>query len=554
MPWDIGFLLQITTPSPALTYRLETIEHGYTGIGGHPLGTQWSISSTVIAGETSNDFIALDPARSTIRHPELVPGEWTRTQGSMSFGLALTSDQSKALRKLIRRGQVVRFLVGANSNRAVDLAPVWLGVVRSLTWSLRGGWVLQCAELVGGLTTRITTDGTVADLFGGLGSTTLTADYTAGGGSLALASSTGFDGPSDTTTRCVLVTPNTGTPFYLLGTLSGTTFTIAQRSIWNTDDADASTGAAVQAVAYVTGHPIAVARKILTSTGRGTNGPDDVLPQRWGLALSADLLDRADTESTRARLASAAYAWDLRVTESTTDALGWLQDWLRPAGLYLAVTQGLLTIRAVLSEALETQGAITVGDTWIIDVEYDTWDPDVPVEWGSWRATYGDVGTTRSPDPEQDPDGYAAWASTYGAAIAGAPALGTATETDDYTSSRPIRDVYEWPVPDLWRADHDSAASPDTQVTTWSTDLRTRLPRWVTRPPERVRLSLAGFSTARATLGDRCQITSNLLTDRFDGTDDFVNGRYGVILGGGPDWFTLTCEWSVGLPAPVDET
>ena len=550
MSWSLAFQLRLQADRMVLRYILECVETGAPVAGGHALGNPWSLSSWDAVGTAAINCI--DPATSSMTHGEITPGQWTRTQGSMTLGLALDEDQADLLREKIRRGQLVQLLVGVDTTDPAQFEPVWLGVVRSLDWSWSAGWRLSLAEAVGGLSGRLTTSGAAADLFSGLSETTVASNYTAGNATIVLTDASGLEQSSAGSGEgyCILVTPTSGPPFYLIGTVAGNTLTITHRDIWNTDDADAVAGSVVREVAYTSAHPITIAARILQSTGAASNGPADLYPERWGIALPAELFDRDDALNFRSLVSSEGYTWDMRVTEEQPDALGWLLDWLRPGGFFLALHQGRITVRAILDATLQTPSRIVIEDQHIESIdEYHTWDPDIQVEYARWRATWGDVGTTAAPDPEADPSGYAAWVAVYGDAINGAPALGAYTLSETDTSSRPSAQYLEWSVPDVWRADHTSALTADTQVNAWATDIPARLSPWHLRLPERVVLQTASFRHARAAIGDQVLLTTAYVRSRFGAFD----ARPGVVLGGGPDWFGGGCRFTLGFPAPIDE-
>lgn len=558
MTWTTRFLLDLQQGRLQPRFLLEDAESTSLIPGGHRLGGQVRLSSHDVPGPY---WPVISPERSGITHGQLTPGEWTRTQGSLRLGLALRTavnpydDYSKRVRSVLRRGMLVRLLVGFEGYAPADYQPVWLGVVKRLSWSQSGGWTLQCTEIVGGLTQRLTTLGSTATLFSGLTSTTLGADYTALDDPVTLTSGTGIEHATGERT-CLLVTPTTGAPFYLVGTLSGASLATISEGYWNTTAVDAVTGDTVQEVAYTVGHPLQIARRILTSTGIGGNGPDDTLPERWGMAISADLVDRADIEHFRSLLGSQAYSWDLRVTEEQPDGLRWLEDWLRAGGFFLSQHQGRITVRAIVDPTLATPTPIYLDDSRIGSIDgYETWDSDTPIEYATWRVTWGDQGTTQAPDPVEDPSGYAAWVAEYGDTIDGLPVLGTASLSETDTASRPVLATREWEAPDVWRVDHTSAASADAQVTAWANDIPARLYQWETRIAERLEVTCAGLHTAYASIGDQAKVTIDptILSSRFEGSIGDFDRRPGIILGGGPDWFRGVCQWSIGFVPPLDE-
>ena len=103
---------------------------------------------------------------------------------------------------------------------------------------------------------------------------------------------------ADTASFLTVVHPSLGTCGYIRiddevikwTAKGGTSFTIV-RGQFGTTDVQHSNGAEVKEVIAFQEHPVAVALKVLTSTGAGTNGAYDTLPAHWALGIDDALVN-----------------------------------------------------------------------------------------------------------------------------------------------------------------------------------------------------------------------------------------------------------------------
>ena len=153
----------------------------------------------------------------------------------------------------------------------------------------------------------------------------------------------------------VLVTPSGGgSPYILTYTgVSGNNLTgVSTAAQFNTTGSNASAGDKVQEVCWIERHPVDMALRILVSTGTGTNGIYDTLPEAWGLAVPEGLIDVRGFRQTSARLngtiSSGSYIVHTVSTTPQGPALQWLQTELQRYGLWLCTRQGDISIRPAL--------------------------------------------------------------------------------------------------------------------------------------------------------------------------------------------------------------
>lgn len=364
MAWSNGFLDALEARTRGLQLLLERLEVY------HEPGTAWSIASH---GGLGADAVGIVLRGLTGFGACVTP----RTAGSTIGGIyvPVTGDIS-AICTNLPRGTVVQLRAGFEGWDAADFETIFVGQVRNLR-GMNPNWKLEIMDLFGALKQRMERGYDDPMLFQDLPSETqLTAAYTPGditlevGATLTFHRETGGEG-------VVRIVPTTGDPFYLTytGTATGPTrFTgVSTTGQFGTSAVAALVGDDVVDIAHIAGHPVDVARKILCSTGAGTNGTYDTLPLAWGLALSDDLVDHDDADHTRDDIVNggfAPYTFNVLVDAEQTDSLAWLAGVLGPAGIFLTQRMGKVTVRAI--DHTGSPGyptGLTITDADILSVE-----------------------------------------------------------------------------------------------------------------------------------------------------------------------------------------
>ncbi len=511
MAWDPAWTGRLAEETLYLRFLVESLPIGEVGAFEGDLRL-----ASFEGASTYTHAIVVEHCR--ISHGTLQPGSWTRTYGSLEIGI--TPDVN--VRPYTARGQVIALRVGLDGDELDAFERVWLGVVRNVRWDA-DHWVLEAAELPGALQSRFTSTASEAPLFFGLSSTTLNGAWATTDDPLTVASGAGFERSSEAgDAYCLLVFPTTGEPFFVLADgKTGNDFdtlTLDDGSglLFSTSAVDADDGDTVQECAYTETHPIKVALRVLESSGiAGLRGEYDLLPDSWGYGISSEYIDEQDAEYFASVIApsSGSTQWQMVVLEEQEDGLAWLTAWLSPGGFFLALRQGSLTVRGVRSPYLQTGGlwveAAVLTDDLIVPgtVYYDTYDPDSPTEYGTTRV------------------------------IAPARSLGTGwAESEADISTRPVRSEM---VRNL-EADWDD---------NWGEEVTSRLGPYDMRIPERLRVQLAGLSTAHVALGDFVRVSSAHVPTPRSRTDP--PDRRWLVVGGGPDWFRGVVDLEL-LTHPVD--
>lgn len=326
---------------------------------------------------------------------------WSPTWGGWECEVAsLTGDGLQ----LYRRGMIAQLQLSLDGGATWVAAA--LGVLQNVRVKLPT-FSLSFAGLGTMLSSRCDYGGVSFGLFADVpASTVTTVDYVVGDTTLTVSSTTGFERESGTGKNYLIKLTQGSVTFYLLATgKTGTTFTgVSATGAVSTTAQNVTAGATVDSTAYVYGHPLDIARKILVSTGTGTNGVFDTLPASWGLGVPDVLLDHIDIARTRAAVQPASGSWDMSVYSDApvTAPMGWMLEWLNPIAVWPTVRQGMITFRCAQIPSL----ARVYQPPWPIDdrsliaggVE-STWYMDsCPVEFYVTTVTDTGLGSTNTPD------------------------------------------------------------------------------------------------------------------------------------------------------------
>ena len=457
--WTPEFNAALERQRRAPTYLLEVLE-----VTGAP-GASWRIGSHLGLGDVSG----LDPSSISWSGASLSPRTVSATLGGWTVDIVRDVEQLYAH---ATAGSIVALRQGFAGWTADEMEIIGLGQVTQISGQ-EPRVTVECRDILGAFRSRLSTSYGLSQLFADLSSsTTAAAGFTPGDTQIVVASTAGFSRQTGGT-GMLLCTPASGDPFYATYTGVGIgppRFTGISTGILGTSAVALAIADTVEEVAHVYGHPLDAARKILCSTGAGTNGTYDVLPSGWGLGVPDDLVDHADIDAWRDDVvvpASGNYTWSLVALEPQDDAIGWLSDILAPAGLFLVVRQGKITIRAIqdtetaarVEEDLAITDADVIGDAQGVE-SYQAWDP--------------------GHDPEIQ----------YVRVVA-ATGLGAASSSTEDAATLPTANTDVISLTAVW--DNDTAIA---------TEVLGRLEQSRRRRPELLRLRLARARLARAAVGD----------------------------------------------------
>jgi hypothetical protein len=446
------------------------------------------------------------------------PQTWRSTAGSWTaeivgaIGGVLTN---------VTKGSIARL------EMSLDRGNSWSWIAWGVVNQIRGSapsWTLECWDIQTALANRLTTTASEMTLFYGVGTeTTLAAHYTPTDGTISIASAAGFEKDSSTGVGLLKIVPGSGAPFYLewSGT-AGTTLTVGTVAVLGTTAIAASAGDTVKAVAYIRANPVDLARRVLVSTGAGTNGAHDVLPKSWGYAIPDEVMDHDDMTDWLTQVlvnnSGSTYVWDVVVEDPVEQGYAWLQNLLASAGAWLVIRQGLFAVRACQNH-VDTAGRpplqewTMIRDEEIMAIEWEAWSADTPAEYALTKLYYGFAGTS--------------FVATTGTTVSTLP--GGDTMSRDQTGLH---------------ASSDTGFGDLHRLAIWDTDIG-----------ERVTLSLANWYAARLVPGDVIMFSTAFGYGAREALVDQAEfyQRIAMVTEVAPDWTGAGCRLGLALaPADVD--
>ncbi len=521
MAWSPAFLNALRGTRVALRWAVETFGTA-TGAGvgrfpvvytSHPAGVGAAI---------------LDGGSVKVGSHSLSLSSWTYRRQSWSFVLVAPPNPG-SVAETLAPGTLIRLRCDAlGAAYGIGWEVIQQGVVADVRWQ-SGDIRVTVYDLLTGLRQRFATAPTGLSLFPNAGrETTLTANYTAGNGSLTVASSTGFDELSGALPDLVEVTPTTGDPFLLAytGSTSATSLNgVLSTGQLGTTAVNAVSGDKVRQISYQHARPDQIITRTLTSTGTaGANGVADVLPAQWAFGLHAsETVDYGEITSIgNSILGSVSGGWDLdlQVQAEQTDGLAWLQGVLSSVAVWIVNRQGLISMRTPQDPAAPIVGpvaAVTLRDLQQgAPPECQWYHPDR-------RTTY-----YRSQVK-----------SATGSSSNVGPALGIA--------SYPAASARSYDLTTLLYSNEANVRA----------DLAARVAAWDTTIPERLILPLQSCAWARLVPGDLVTLRLPELArryavrGRFQSTSDGYTARIGMVDEVSVDWQRGTTTIGVAV-APLN--
>lgn len=347
MPWTSTFLAALASPAARVRLSLAKIPDSWGP--GTATGTATSVADTGVHGISMGAPLAMSSQSVTVPN-------WSGSRGTARVALGSVAAGQWAAANLPRGALVT---IGARVPGMATADAVFRGQLRDIDGvgpqSVASAW-----DILASLASK-------SEWFSGLDSgalfyhcdpdsirtRTLTASYDYATDTTLQVNTTADFGRQTSSTGAVLITPiSGGTPFIATFTSqAGTTVSgVSTTHGYGPLPVIAGIGSTVQEVAWMVGHPLEVAARILASTGTGTNGAYDVYPAAWGFGLPATYIDGAGIAQWVSVTNPSSGTHSVRIVSDTPQApaLDWLQSQLALYAMWLTMRQGDVTGRGAV--------------------------------------------------------------------------------------------------------------------------------------------------------------------------------------------------------------
>lgn len=305
-------------------------------------------------------------SRCAVSGASLDPVDWTTTASRLVVDVVNEQAVRDAIDAGVHRGTLVEVWVTLpGDDPSTDAYRVWLGRLQQLEsvdqWGGRTTYTMTAYGVQSLLANRRveigTVGGTTEALAGGdalfvssgeSGETYLTANFVVGvSTALSVNDASTFVFESSATGICEL---DDGTNvFYLEYTATGAgSITLSDTTgRFGTTSANMSsgTGSKVRPIAYMKGHPLDILRKVLMSTGAGTNGANDVYPSTWGLAIPSTYVNSTNIGAWKTNVVDSTMVLHLLKRKKESNAWAWLASWLQDFGIAVVLYEGDISVR-----------------------------------------------------------------------------------------------------------------------------------------------------------------------------------------------------------------
>lgn len=406
MTWPADFVARLSRRSQRWDVLIRTIPTLFFPRAAYEAATH----PRLLGGAVSEAIVCADVPEIGGEGLEL-PG-CTATHGSCVIRFATENPG----RIGVSCGSLVQVLLSVDGAPAGDAQPLYVGLADQLSTGAAGPsarssdgsavgaeYQLTLLGLGAVLGSRHAEGGTSA-LFSGMFDATdaeITADYTVGDTTLTVDTTAAWADWDGYGVYYIQITTAGGDEFVLRATgRTATSFTgVSTTGQVGTTAADALAGDVCRFVAAVEGHPVEVALAVILSTGTGTNGARDVLPETAGLGIPRELVDAAFSADVQTRTPSLSIvAWSL---QEQANPGAWLEGFLAGAGFVITMRQGLIVVADVRDPRAATpDSAILERD--IAEISAQWWDPEqgpqaashvLVYEGGDAVAEWGTAGT-----------------------------------------------------------------------------------------------------------------------------------------------------------------
>ena len=388
MGWSSDFIDALSSPSITPIYEIEIV--------------QTPINGSV---KIYSDYGALQIVDASVEGTSVIPHRWSVSFGS--FSVSLAGDITQYTR-FLRRGCIAILrchLEGLTTQQRLSI-----GQLDSIRGQ-RGRYRLRFKDILSAFQSRIskTYSGNISQaqfFYGTNYTTTVTNNWHVNDTTMNVADTSNFD-KSSAHDGILYCQPQSGDPpFYLRwSNKTGTTFTTSGTA--NHPSANAASkldvGSLITNAVRIKGAPHALFGQIITSTGSGTNGPLDLLPQSYGsgFPLPHDFFDAIDAQSTNTYIigdSGTSYSIDFTAFQPIDNGLRAIMDIFAEVGQWPVMRQNSFTWRGCFDPTgtFGSKPALSahIRDVHIVSINsIDFFDPALKAVFVAVNMAYNVAGT-----------------------------------------------------------------------------------------------------------------------------------------------------------------
>lgn len=380
MAWSDAFLAMLDEPDREPVYVLEALSGDESD--GWGFGQSWRVASHKGLGIE----VAIGREGGSTRSPVSFRGQrlhvdsWRASLGAFTVTL---NNWTSAVDNL-RRGLFMVLRMGFAGWALSDFETVGIGILKS--FQVRGPVAtLTVDDVMQALVTRRTTKPDRVQYFNNVGKSAAVNGGTGLSGNVTLSSTDNFE-KAETHSGAVMFVESDGSDFFITkyesivgSQLRGLDLI---NNLFDTDNPGTVVpGQQAVNVAYLKGHPFTIFRRLITSTGEGTNGAGDVYPRSWSVGIPEAYIASTDiaTWESRYSVDSGEFNIELLIDSPQSSGLSWLLNNYSLMGIYPSILQGQLTLRSALDPTDSAQwgdiAQLELTDADIAEViDHSIWD------------------------------------------------------------------------------------------------------------------------------------------------------------------------------------
>ena len=397
MSWSQSFIDALSAPSITPLYRIRF----------------WKPSTNAVGEDvtiySNKGALRIGTAGVRIQGTAVIPSRWSVSFGG--FDAELVGD-FRPYKDMIVKGSLA--IVECSFMGLAPYQTIALGQLDQIS-GVRGVYRVRFKDILSAFQSRIDARYATSLEYNKLFFTSanfelVTHTWTVGHTTLEIADASTFE--KSNVNGVVYCVPSTGDPFYMRWSSADTvanelTLTTGTASHPSTASAsNLAVGDKIYNAIRINGTPYSFLAKLVTSTGTGTNGPNDVLPANWtvGAAIPTAMYDQADAQATSAYLKPSTgsfYTWDYVVNAPLSNGIRSILDQLANVGQWPVFRQDSFSWRGCTDPTGQVDTAppvvATIRDRDIIEIESHLMqDPSLAAVYGSTKLVYDVNGTSTS--------------------------------------------------------------------------------------------------------------------------------------------------------------